>query len=257
MIATALSGLERLQSIDLSKNCISASSVGVLMPSLGCLTTLKSLNLSSNRDLLSEDGASHISAALINLTGLTFLGMSEVSGLSAGVQQLRVLTLSLAALTKLERLDLWRSVFLAEEIASSVLAPALRQLSALTQLVVGDYKMNIMGSVVFLSDDESSVVLAVLRSCSFITDLQPSSSSSLSGLISKGFGRIMMGAAGVSRQVARAVSADMISSSGGARDGGFRSESLVEEGVHEYPLILVGSTALISPEDVCRKLLVC
>ncbi|GAX79315.1 hypothetical protein CEUSTIGMA_g6756.t1 [Chlamydomonas eustigma] len=112
--------------------------------------------------------------------------------------------------------------------------------------------------------------------------MQPSnSSSSLSGLISKGLGRIMMGAAGVSRQVARqnparskivlmfvvggvslsearTVSADMISSSGGARDGGFRSESLVEqEGVYEYPLILVGGTALISPEDVCRKLLVC
>ncbi|GAX79324.1 hypothetical protein CEUSTIGMA_g6765.t1 [Chlamydomonas eustigma] len=113
--------------------------------------------------------------------------------------------------------------------------------------------------------------------------MQPSSSSSsLSGLISKGLGRIMMGAAGVSRQQvarqnpsrskivlmfvvggvslseARTVSADRISSSGSARASGFRSESLVEqEGVHEYPLILVGGTALISTEDVCRKLLVC
>ncbi|GAX79320.1 hypothetical protein CEUSTIGMA_g6761.t1 [Chlamydomonas eustigma] len=115
--------------------------------------------------------------------------------------------------------------------------------------------------------------------------MQPSasSSSSLSGLISKGLGRIMMGAAGVSRQQvamqnpsrskivlmfvvggvslseARTVSADRSSSSGGAaRASGFRSESLVEQGgVHESPLILVGGTALISTEDVCRKLLVC
>ncbi|GAX79322.1 hypothetical protein CEUSTIGMA_g6763.t1 [Chlamydomonas eustigma] len=165
MIATALSGLERLQSIDLSDNSISASSMGVLGPSLGCLTTLKSLNLSSNRDLLSEDGASHISAALINLTGLTFLGMTKVSGLSlAGVQQLRVLTPSLAALTKLECLDVMRSVFLTEEISSSVLAPALRQLSALTQLIVGNcVKMNTMRSAVGLAIDEALAVFAVLR----------------------------------------------------------------------------------------------
>ncbi|GAX79317.1 hypothetical protein CEUSTIGMA_g6758.t1 [Chlamydomonas eustigma] len=164
IVATALSGLERLQSIDLSDNSISASSMEVLGPSLGCLhTTLRSLNLSSNRDLLSEDGASHISAALIMLTGLTFLGMSEVSGLSAGVQQLMVLTPSLAALTKLECLDLMRSVFLTEETASSVLAPALRQLSALTQLIVGDCKsINTMGSAVDLPNNESSVVRAVL-----------------------------------------------------------------------------------------------
>ncbi|GAX79333.1 hypothetical protein CEUSTIGMA_g6774.t1 [Chlamydomonas eustigma] len=173
IVATALSGLERLQSIDLSDNSISASSMGVLGPSLGCLTTLKSLNLSSNRDLLSEDGASHISAALINLTGLTFLGMSEVSGLSlVGVQQLRVLTPSLVALTKLECLDVMRSVFLTEETASSVLAPALRQLSALTQLIVGDdymwniYMWNIMGSAVSefgrFAIDESSATSAVL-----------------------------------------------------------------------------------------------
>ncbi|GAX79319.1 hypothetical protein CEUSTIGMA_g6760.t1 [Chlamydomonas eustigma] len=163
MIATALSGLERLQSIDLSDNSISASSMGVLGPSLGCLTTLKSLNLSSNRDLLSEDGASHISAALIKLTGLTYLGMRDVSGLSlVGVQQLRVLTPSLAALTKLESLNLMRSAFLAEEIALSVLAPALRQLSTLTQLIVGGYKMNPMGSAAGLVIDESSVIRAVL-----------------------------------------------------------------------------------------------
>ncbi|GAX79323.1 hypothetical protein CEUSTIGMA_g6764.t1 [Chlamydomonas eustigma] len=158
IVATALSGLERLQSIDLSHNSISASSMGVLGPSLGCLTTLKSVNLSSNdRDLLSEDGASHISAALIKLTGLTFLGMSEVCGLSlVGVQQLRVLTPSLAALTKLESLDLMCSVFLTEETASSVLAPALRQLSALTQLIVGDCKsINTMGSAVDLPNNES------------------------------------------------------------------------------------------------------
>ncbi|GAX86499.1 hypothetical protein CEUSTIGMA_g13907.t1, partial [Chlamydomonas eustigma] len=106
IIATALRGLERLQSINLSCNSISASSMGVLGLSLGYLITLRALNLSINEDLLSEDGASHISAALTKLTGLTFLGMSVVSGLSAGVQQLRVLTPSLAALTKLECLDL-------------------------------------------------------------------------------------------------------------------------------------------------------
>ncbi|GAX79327.1 hypothetical protein CEUSTIGMA_g6768.t1 [Chlamydomonas eustigma] len=163
MIATALSGLERLQSIDLSANSITASSMEVLGPSLGCVTTLRSLNLFSNWDLLSEGGASLVSAALINLTGLTFLGMSDVSGLSlVGVQQLRFFTPSLAALTKLECLELVRSAFLTEEIAISVLAPALRQLSALTQLIVGGYKMNAMGSQVARADDVSSVIRAVL-----------------------------------------------------------------------------------------------
>ncbi|GAX79316.1 hypothetical protein CEUSTIGMA_g6757.t1 [Chlamydomonas eustigma] len=163
MIATAVSGLERLQSIDLSDNIISASSMGVLGPSLGCLhTTLRSLNLSYNRDLLSEDGASHVSDALIKLTGLTYLGMSEVSGLSAGVQQLRVLTPSLAALTKLECLNLICSAFLTEKITISVLAPALRQLSALTQLVVGYHFKHDKAHLVDLADNESSAVLAVM-----------------------------------------------------------------------------------------------
>ncbi|GAX76331.1 hypothetical protein CEUSTIGMA_g3777.t1, partial [Chlamydomonas eustigma] len=165
IIATALRGLERLQSIDLSCNSISASSMGVLGLSFGYLTTLRALNLSINEDLITEDGASHISAALTKLAGLTFLGMSDVSsGLSlAGVQQLRVLTPSLAALTKLECLDLERSVFLAsEEIASSVLAPALRQLSTLTQLTVGDCKMD-TGFADDLANNESLVVRAVLR----------------------------------------------------------------------------------------------